>query len=246
MLLGLVSDPHANLPALEAVLVDIERVRPDAVVCLGDFVGYGASPNEVVDALKERCAVSLVGNHDLAALAQVDLKIFNPHAAAAARWTAAHLAAGTAEFLRGLPSRALFEGLLVAHASPRDPIWEYVMDSSTAAANFETEEFEICFVGHTHVPAVFWTAPEGVSGMQVVVPDEGVQALDLPPGRLLLNPGGVGQPRDGDPRASWATWDTDARTFSVRRLPYRVEDAQKAILASGLPEVLAERLAEGW
>lgn len=243
MLLGILSDPHANLPALQTVLGDVERVRPDSLICLGDFVGYGAQPNEVVAALKGRCSVSLLGNHDLVALGKpgIDVSDFNPAAAQSAQWTRDQLDATTRDFLANLQPRERFEGLELAHASLRDPIWEYILDQRVAAANFEAFDFDIAIVGHTHVPAIYRLVGGSVDGIYPK-PDE-VHSIDR--GRFLLNPGGIGQPRDGDPRASWATLDTEARTFTVRRLDYPITEAQRAIREAGLPPILADRLSTG-
>lgn len=251
MLIGLLSDPHANLPALQTVLDDVDRVKPDLLICLGDFVGYGAQPNEVVAALRDRCHVSLIGNHDLAALGAIDYSDFNEFAAAAAQWTNSQLSDETRRFLEGLEPRGSGAGIELAHASIRDPIWEYVLDSETAAASFAAAEFSVAAVGHTHVPAIFSHDSHGVGGLRVITPagpqvQRSIEDL-LPPGsRLLLNPGGIGQPRDGDPRASWATWDDESATLTIRRLEYPVADAQASIVAAGLPDILANRLAEGW
>lgn len=246
MLIGLLSDPHANLPALEAVLADVDHVRPDALVCLGDFVGYGAQPNEVVDALRDRCNVSLAGNHDLLALGQFDLEMVNTAAAAAIRWTSVRLTPSTMEFLEGLSARGSFEGLELAHASLRDPVWEYVFDTWVAEQNFKEHSFAVAVVGHTHVPAVFWLSDGDVGGSRVSPPPGAGQAeFRIAEPRLMLNPGGIGQPRDGDPRASWATWETDTRAFTLRRVNYPVEEAQRAIRGAGLPESLAARLSLG-
>jgi diadenosine tetraphosphatase ApaH/serine/threonine PP2A family protein phosphatase len=249
VLIGFLADPHANLPAVETVLADVDRVRPDALVCLGDFVGYGAHPNEVVDALRHRCDLSLVGNHDLAALGKIDLSEFNRQAAQAALWTQEHLSREAGGFLESLTPRASFEGAQLAHASLRDPVWEYVDSPAVAAANFAANDFGIAFVGHTHVPAAYWHKQDqdGVGGGWVsLAADSHAAELSLSHSRLLLNPGGIGQPRDGDPRASWATWDTEASVFTVRRLEYAVAEAQGAITAAGLPGILAERLSKGW
>lgn len=242
MLLGILSDPHANLPALETVLRDVGRVRPDLLVCLGDFVGYGAQPNEVVAALRDRSVVSLSGNHDLAAIGMVDVRDFNPHAAMAALWTGEQLTPEAKSFLESLPSRAPFDGVELAHGSLRDPVWEYVLDDRTARANFVSEDFDVSLVGHTHVPAVFALVDEQLGRLSPVSGEQ----IQLPKGRLILNPGGIGQPRDGDPRAAWATWDTGQRIFTVTRLDYPIAEAQRAIRAAGLPGALADRLAHGW
>jgi len=241
VLLGLLSDPHANLPALEAVLADVQRVAPDVLVCLGDYVDYGAQPNEVVAALRDRCAVNLCGNHDLAALGDLDPGLFNPLAAEALMWTAERLKPETTAFLRSLSPTGAIEGLDLAHASPRNPVEEYVIDRFVAERNFAERAFSVVAVGHTHVPAVFLTDGTHI-GWVHPEPDE---PLDLHGVRAIVNPGGIGQPRDGDPRASWATWDTDHARFVLRRVAYPVEESQQAILEAGLPAPLAHRLARG-
>ena len=241
MLLGLLSDPHANLPALEAVLDDVAAVAPDALVCLGDFVDYGAQPNEVIATLRGRCELSLVGNHDLAALGILDPGQFNPLAARALAWTGEHLLPESVGFLESLSPAGSFEGLDVAHASPRDPVEEYVTDRFVAQANFAERSFGTVAVGHTHVPAVFVLE----SARVVRVDPSPGEPIHLKGRRAILNPGSVGQPRDGDPRASWGTWDTERFRFVVRRVEYPVEKAQQAIVDAGLPPPLAHRLAQG-
>ncbi|MGH9195480.1 MAG: metallophosphoesterase family protein [Acidimicrobiia bacterium] len=249
MLIGLISDPHANLEAVQSVLQDVDRVRPDAIVCLGDFVGYGGSPNEVVAALQDRCDLSLIGNHDLAAVGRVDLDIFRDVAAEAVVWTRDQLNSESSEFLQDLSPRASFSkgtDIELAHASFVDPVWEYITSSAIAAWSFSSVDFEVAAVGHTHVPAVFWQTEEGIKGFHVSVPNDDVAEVQIDFGRVILNPGGVGQPRDGDPRASWATWDSIRKVFAVRRVEYPIEQAQRTIRRAGLPAVLADRLAEGW
>ena len=241
MLLGLLSDPHANLPALDAVLDDVAALAPDALVCLGDFVDYGAQANEVIAALRDRCAISLVGNHDLAALGDLDARQFNPLAIQALAWTSEHLLPESAAFLRALSPAGSFEGLDLAHASPRDPVEEYVTDRFVAQLNFAERSFDTVAVGHTHIPAVFVLESARVVRID---PSPG-EAIHLKGRRAILNPGAVGQPRDGDPRASWGTWDTERSRFVVRRVEYPVEKAQRAILDAGLPPQLAHRLSQG-
>lgn len=241
MLLGLVSDPHANLPALEAVLDDVRLLAPDALACLGDFVDYGAQPNEVVAALRDRCSVSLCGNHDLAVLGDIDPGLFNPLAAQALAWTAERLLPETAAFLRSLSPAGAIAGLDLAHASPRDPVEEYVTDRFVAHLNFAERAFSVVAVGHTHVPAIFVMESTRVVRVEPA-PGEPVRLRGV---RAIVNPGAVGQPRDGDPRASWATWDTDRCLFVLRRVDYPVEESQRAILEAGLPPFLAHRLSHG-
>lgn len=142
---------------------------------------------------------------------------------------------------------AEFFGIRLAHASFRDPVWEYVLDADIARANFDQEQFEVGVVGHTHVPAIFWNESRAAGGGRLVLPKEVSRGdWELPPQRLLLNPGGVGQPRDGDPRASWASFDDERRIFTLHRVEYAVAAAQEAIRRAGLPEILADRLSEGW
>lgn len=251
MLLGILSDPHANLFALEAVLADVDQVGPDVLICLGDFVGYGPHPNEVVELLKERCRVSLVGNHDLTVIGSPGVPRMNRTAGAAAKWTARIITNQTRAFLENLAPTATFQGFEMAHASPRSPVIEYVLDVETAEANFEEKDFGVALVGHTHVPAAFWMV-DGRVGLHLFATPAGSQAISFrPPGdpgsaRVLLNPGSVGQPRDRDPRASWATLDSQSQEFVVRRVEYPIEKTQRAIQEAGLPDALAQRLASGW
>ena len=249
MLLGVLSDPHANLFALEAVLQDVDSVGPDVLICLGDFVGYGAQPNEVVQMLKQRCEISLAGNHDLAVLGSKLAPRMNQMATAAADWTRDQLLEDTRSFLEGLSSQGNIESIAIAHGSPRNPVSEYVLDIFTASANFDEHDFGVAFVGHTHVPAAFWTEldSEKVRAGRLAV-RAGRNEIDFSfesVGRLLLNPGSIGQPRDGDPRAAWATWEPEKRVMTMRRVEYPIEYEQESIRKAGLPESLAARLAEG-
>ncbi len=243
-----VSDIHANLQALLAVLAHAPPV--DEVWCLGDLVGYGPNPNECIECVRELPRLfCLAGNHDWAALGQLDVSTFNAEARLAISWTQSVLSAESREYLEGLPVRAERDGLTLAHASPREPIWEYLLDTTSACANFAYFSTPLCLVGHTHLPLAFeWDAarsrcefpPElfepGAAG-EIALPFEGR--------RLILNPGSVGQPRDGDPRAAFAVLDTERMTWEVRRVPYPVEIAQERMRAQGLPRRLVERLAHG-
>lgn len=237
---AVLSDIHGNLEALEAVLADVEAWAPDAVFCLGDFVGYGPDPNACVARLRQVIAAAVAGNHDLAALGELDVSVFNPLAAAAIRWTQAQLSAESRAFLADLPERIERDGFLAVHGSVRDPIEEYILDPETADRSFHADPFRICAVGHTHVPAVFMKHNDGVRG--------GLLSADSPlpidpAARYIINAGSVGQPRDGDPRAAYLRLDdTSARLV---RLEYPVERTQEKMLAAGLPPALAERLAYG-
>jgi predicted phosphodiesterase len=249
VLLGLLSDPHANLFALEAVLQDVDSVCPDLLICLGDFIGYGAQPNEVVRVLKDRCDISLAGNHDLAVLGSRLAPRMNEMATAAADWTREQLEEDTRSFLERLPSQGNIDSISIAHGSLRDPVAEYVLDVGTASANFDEHDFNVAVVGHTHVPAAFWMETESVkvrAGRLAVSADRNEVAFSFDSvGRLLLNPGSIGQPRDGDPRAAWATWEPEKRVMTMRRVQYPIAYEQEAIRKAGLPEPLAARLASG-
>ncbi|HVF11881.1 MAG TPA: metallophosphoesterase family protein [Actinomycetota bacterium] len=240
MLLGFISDVHANLPALEAVLDDVDGQQLDALICLGDLVGYGASPNEVIDLVSDKADVSLAGNHDLAAVGSFDLSLFNLHARASAEWTSKELTSANVSLLSSLRSQREVFGLSVAHASIKDPVSEYVSNPQVAAENFAIADFDIAVVGHTHVPAVFALMGQFVTGERI---PHG--RTDLTGQRSIVNPGSVGQPRDGEPRASWATFDSSTSIFEVRRVEYDVRRAQEAIIRAGLPKFLATRLEEG-
>ena len=242
---AVLSDVHANLPALEAVLATIERAEVDELSCLGDVVGYGADPEACTELVRERCEVCLVGNHDLAVLGQLDVSSFSVAARAAVEWTQERVGAATLEFLGGLEPAMKHEGIDLFHASPRDPVWEYVLSIEQAEAGFDAQDERIGLIGHSHV-ALFFNRPEGARRGY----SHGAQAgdgstLELDAGAWLLNPGSVGQPRDGDPRAAWMELDTEELTARYPRVPYEIEKAAEAIRAGGLPEPLAERLFVG-
>ena len=240
MLLGFISDLHANLPALEAVFEDVDDQRLDVLICLGDLVGYGASPNEVAELAFEKADLCLAGNHDLAAIGSFDLALFNTHARASAKWTSEVLTRVTISTLSSLRSPRDAFGLFLAHASVRDPVAEYISSPQVAGENFAIGDFDIAVVGHTHVPALFALIGAFVTGERI---QQG--HTDLTGQRSIVNPGSVGQPRDGDPRASWATFDSRSSIFEVRRVEYDVHRAQDSIIKAGLPEFLAARLQEG-
>jgi diadenosine tetraphosphatase ApaH/serine/threonine PP2A family protein phosphatase len=239
---AVVSDIHGNLPALEAVLAEVEAERPDAVWCLGDLVGYGPWPNEVTAIVRERADLCLVGNHDLVALgtAGVDVDEFNPDAAAAAVWTRKELSAETRAFLESLSPAAKAEGVELFHASPRDPVWEYVLTAEAALAAFRDSSAPVVIVGHSHVALELSLAEGLLAGGEA----RGGAEIELT-GRRLLNPGSVGQPRDGDPRAAWLVLDLEGGRARFKRVDYDVARTQAEIRARGLPGSLADRLAHG-
>jgi diadenosine tetraphosphatase ApaH/serine/threonine PP2A family protein phosphatase len=240
--IALVSDVHGNLPAFQAVLDDVRKTRVDAIWCLGDLVGYGAQPDECVQLARETCELCLAGNHDLVVTGDIDIGDFSYTAAAAAEWTREHIAEDSLGYLRSLEPTEDGRAIGLYHASPRDPVWEYVLSTIQAEECFELMSPRLGAIGHSHV-ALFFRRDDGsdVVGAQAT---DGTN-LDLASGRWLVNPGGVGQPRDGDPRAPWLLLDTEDWTAAWRRVEYAVDDAAKAIRGAGLPPVLAERLYSG-
>jgi diadenosine tetraphosphatase ApaH/serine/threonine PP2A family protein phosphatase len=236
---AVLSDIHSNWPALEAVLEDLAGVAGvQQVVCLGDVVGYGADPVRCLDHVRGSGWPTLVGNHDRACTDPTVLGWFNTDAAAAVRWTVAQLDEGRLGWLRNLPERDDRPDALLVHGSPRDPIYEYILDAETALESLRLAGERICFHGHTHVPGVFHVE-HGRLGH-----DYRVGSIGLSP-PALVNPGSVGQPRDGDPDASYGIWDSDDSRFEFRRVPYDRERAKRAILDAGLPQRLALRLDFG-
>ncbi|HLJ58685.1 MAG TPA: metallophosphoesterase family protein [bacterium] len=237
------SDVHANLEALEAVLAEAGSGRPDAYVCLGDVVGYGPDPNECAARVRDLGAATVAGNHDRAALGAVDLDTFSALARAAIEWTQTVLLAETRTWLAALPLRRDIAGGLAVHGSPRDPIEEYILDLPAALANFSAAAFTCCFVGHTHIPGAFVLEPDGRVGTVTLPPGSPVRLR--PDARYIVNVGSVGQPRDGDPRASYLILDADAGTVTLRRVSYALATTQAKMAARDLPSVLAQRLALG-
>jgi predicted phosphodiesterase len=245
MRIAVISDIHANLPAFKAVLAEIDRVPPDELWCLGDVVGYGAQPNECASLVRERADLCLAGNHDLAALDALDISSFSPAAAEAAMWTRQQLDDDSRTFLEGLKATDESRDVAVYHASPRDPVWEYVLWPEQAGECIARQATRVSMVGHSHVALCFRADDEGdVDATQGAQVASGT-TLDVKEGRWLLNPGSVGQPRDGDPRAAWLVLDTEAWTATYARVEYPVEEAADSIIEAGLPEHLGRRLAVG-
>ena len=238
---AVISDIHANLHALEAVLEAIDADPPDALWCLGDLVGYGPRPNEVVAIVRERATISLVGNHDLGVLGGLDLEEFSPDAAVSARWTRTVLLEEHRAYLESLLPEAKVEGAELYHASPRDPVWEYVITEETARDALESTVAPAVLVGHSHV-ALAITLVDGRLGGDLA--PAGTQ-VGLGSERWLLNPGSVGQPRDGDPRAAWLELDLPSGLARFQRVPYDIARTQAEIRERVLPEGLAERLSHG-
>jgi diadenosine tetraphosphatase ApaH/serine/threonine PP2A family protein phosphatase len=237
---AVISDVHANRHALNAVLAAIEASRADELWCLGDLVGYGPEPNECCRAVAGRAEVCLAGNHDLVVLGSLSIHDFAGDAAAAARWTQTVLADDSREFLAGLPSSMRRDGVDLFHGSARDPVWEYVLSDEAAWWTLQATDQPLVLVGHSHVPLAIALDGDELNGG--VAPDGTI--LDLESGRYLLNPGSVGQPRDGDPRAAYLLVELGRRA-SFHRVEYPVEETQAEMRERGLPEALAERLAAG-
>jgi diadenosine tetraphosphatase ApaH/serine/threonine PP2A family protein phosphatase len=240
MRVAVISDVHANLRALEAVLAAIDDEHLDAVWCLGDTVGYGPRPNECCTSVRERAALCLVGNHDLVALGDIAVGDFNDEAAAAALWTRDELSADSQSFLRGLEPAARVEGAELYHASARDPVWEYLLSEDAVRATFDLTTAPLVLVGHSHVALAVNARGDELDGG--LAPGGTEVELD---GRWVLNPGSTGQPRDGDPRAAWLLLDLEQRRASFRRVAYPVKETQAELRAAGLPPGLAARLAFG-
>ena len=209
--------------------------------CLGDVVGYGPNPNECVELVRQHAAICLAGNHDWAAAAKMDLVAFNPDAVRAITWTRQQLTGENLGFLASLPSMLRQGQTTLAHGSPRDPIWEYVLSVRAAHENFARFDTACCLVGHTHRPAVFRQA-EGT--IKQLLPGSD-WSLATGTGRFIINPGSVGQPRDGDPRSSYLLLDTAAQTVRFMRVAYSIEETQNRMLLAHLPARLITRLEFG-
>jgi len=240
-----ITDIHANLPALEAVLGAIDAVGVDEIWCLGDMVGYGADPDACAALVRERSALCLVGNHDLAVIGALDVSAFSEAAATAVSWTRERVTARTLDLLRDLDPSGNREGIALSHASPRDPVWEYVLSAEQADACLDVQPERIGLIGHSHV-SLFFVRPNEEQDGEI----RGAQAgddtlLELSSGKWLINSGSVGQPRDGDPRAAWLELDTGEQTARFHRVGYDIDRAAASIVEAGLPRRLADRLYAG-
>jgi predicted phosphodiesterase len=243
MRIAVLSDIHANLPALEAVRADLTNI--DQVWVLGDIVGYGPQPNEVIGTLQEMGARSVLGNHDGAAIGEVDAAYFNPDARAAIEWTARVVDDNSRTYLATLPPVRRDGDLTAVHGSPRDPIWEYITSRGIAADNFEHFDTRLCLFGHTHQPIVYRVADGGAEAL----PGLPGEVVRLGHARALLNPGSVGQPRDGLADAAYAvletTNDSESDVMTFHRVRYDVDRTQRLMRDAGLPARLVERLRYG-
>jgi diadenosine tetraphosphatase ApaH/serine/threonine PP2A family protein phosphatase len=239
---AVVSDVHGNRHAFEAVLADVAEVGADELWCLGDVVGYGADPNACVALARAHAAVCLAGNHDLAVTGELPTAEFSRGAELAARWTREVLEPDHLAFLESLSPVAAVEGIGLYHGSPRDPVWEYVLSSLLAEMCFDAAAERVCLIGHSHVALSFVRAPGAPATGRRREPGERAELAD---GEWLLNPGSVGQPRDGDARAAWLLLDTAAPAATWHRVEYDVAGAAAAIRHARLPDSLAERLGYG-
>ena len=243
----IISDIHANLTAFQAVLEHANN-QWDRIWFLGDLVGYGPDPNECALELQKHNHFALSGNHDQAVLGNLDIKSFNREAKFAISWTQEAISDETRDYLKSLPSKHVEGKFTLAHASPRHPVWEYILDPLTASENFNWFDTEYCLVGHTHVPVMFEERLNGFRQVNVYPPHYAAGhsgTLTLGPERLIINPGSVGQPRDSDPRAAYALLDTEAMTWRYERVPYPVREVQERMERHGMPKRLVNRLAYG-
>ena len=242
MRVAVVADIHANLTAFDAVAADWGEI--DELWCLGDVVGYGPEPNECVGRVRALPHVCIPGNHDYAALGKINVGDFNPAARAAAEWTARQLTSDSKAYLSGLREIERKDPFTLVHGSPASPIWEYLLDTGAASASFEQLKTPHALIGHSHVPLMFAAEAGGRVGGQLLHP---AGPIELAGARRILNPGSVGQPRDGDPRASYAiiAGEGDQLTFELRRIPYDIAVTQARMRTLGLPASLVERLAIG-
>jgi predicted phosphodiesterase len=242
MKVAVVSDIHANRHAFEATLDAVAASDASELWCLGDLVGYGAEPDACVELAREHAAVCLAGNHDMAVTGELSLEEFTRGASVAAEWTREVMAPENMAFLESLTPQGEEADVDLYHASPRDPVWEYVLSALLAELCMNAQRHRICLVGHSHV-ALSFVRLEGE--LATGEPRRGGTRLDVTDGEWLLNPGSVGQPRDGDPRASWLLLDLDEMDATFHRADYDIAGAAAAIRAARLPDSLAERLEYG-
>lgn len=237
MAIAIISDIHANLEALQAVMKSIKQYEVEAIYCLGDTVGYGPNPNECLELVREVSEKVLVGNHDYAAIGKADIEYFNQYAKAAAKWTRKSLTAENKNYLKSLPFTHQNNELLMVHASPTNPAhWYYVLNQYDAQAEMQSFSQPLCFIGHSHVPIVY-SAKKGHKSTYMRFKKEQ---------KYIVNVGSVGQPRDGDYRACYALYNQENHSLDYIRLDYDVNSTYSKIKKAGLPEFLAERLLKGY
>jgi predicted phosphodiesterase len=242
MRFAFISDIHANLEALEAVLADIDKKETDEILCLGDVVGYGANPNECAEIIAKRCKSVLLGNHDAVATNLLTTQHFNVHAKIAIEWTTQTLTQSNKTFLAALPVSKTTDLITMAHSTPYEPgMWYYITSLEEAAYNFQFFDTKICLVGHTHIPMIIVLDGEEI----YVHPEKQISYNEREDRRLLINIGSVGQPRDRIPDSSYGILDTDEKTFTLYRIPYDILKAQSKMKKIKMPDFLINRLAEG-
>jgi len=241
---AILADIHSNLAAFQAVLQDLERRGGvEEIWCLGDIVGYGPDPTECIKLLRQHRHLCIAGNHDWSAIGKIDTTDFNPDAAAASHWTARQLSPEDIDYLHNLPLILVRDDFTLAHGSPREPIWEYILSTESAKANFAYFDTRFCIVGHSHVPLIFELDQNDFCRLRQL-PSE--LLLGQEKNRLIINFGGVGQPRDGDPRASYAIFDNSEGIIYHYRIEYDISLTQGKMTKAGLPPRLAARLSYGW
>jgi len=238
----IISDIHANLVALEAVLADAAPF--DAAWCLGDLVGYGPDPNECVECIAQLPNLQcIMGNHDAAAVGCIEVDAFNPDARKTVLWAQERLTPANKEYLKNLPERVKLDYITLVHGSPFKPIWEYLLDTRSATISFEFFDTHYCFVGHTHLPVLYYL-PDDRQTAQLIVPEH-ISQMTLAP-RGIINPGSVGQPRDRDSRAAYAILDMTNFTWEWHRVEYDIQNVQERMRKENLPERHITRLSAGW
>lgn len=238
---AIISDIHSNLEALQAVIKDIKKRRIKRIFCLGDLVGYGANPNECIEMCLAEVDYVVAGNHDWAAVGKTDIAVFNPVAAEAIQWTQKQLSKKNSVKLKRLKLTDSVDDLWLVHASPSKPDkWEYLFSMEGARNQFKFFKSQVCFIGHTHVPSVIF---QDANGYTDFISDNPFPLIENR--RYIINAGSIGQPRDLDPRASYAIYDGNRRAVEIVRLDYNIPMAQQKIIDAGLPEVLADRLLAG-
>lgn len=242
MTYGLIADIHANLEALEAVLAELQGV--DGTICLGDIVGYGADPAACLERIRQLPDVRAVaGNHDLAVLGKFDVRWFNEFAQDAIKWTQDRISADDRSYLSSLPLTAHLEGAILVHGSLPEEM-DYITSVEDARVCFDAMPGDLAFVGHTHVSECYLARQNTRFPEQVSLWSGGQVELEREL-RYIVNPGAVGQPRDGNPHASFGIWDVEARVIEVKRVPYDIERTQEKMVEAGLPDYLSARIAKG-
>ena len=237
------SDVHANLTALEAVLKDAESF--DQVWCLGDLVGYGPNPNECIERIQDLPGIQCIkGNHDAAIIGDIDIRAFNYEARASLEWLDVVLQPENRQWLMNLPDRLVMDDKTLVHGSPRNPIWEYILDKRAAWENMTAFDTIVCLVGHTHIPCIYQLEGEDAQSVKIryMTPGKTFSVNQ----KSIVNPGSVGQSRDHNPKASYLIFDDETNQWIYQRVGYDIEKVQKQILAAGLPHRHATRLLDGW